>query len=94
MRTCKIMLAVWLTAPLWPWQSGRAAEPAADGAASAPPAVQAPQRCLEAVVNPVSGHAECVRPRGVAVEPPAPPARPPSTPPHQERASHDSGTAQ
>jgi hypothetical protein len=31
--------------------------------------------CKEAVVNPVSGHAECVRPPGVPVDPPPP--RPP-----------------
>jgi hypothetical protein len=31
--------------------------------------------CEEAIVNPVSGHAECVRPRGVPVDPPPP--RPP-----------------
>jgi hypothetical protein len=30
--------------------------------------------CEEAIVNPVSGHAECVRPRGAAVDPP--PSRP------------------
>jgi hypothetical protein len=28
--------------------------------------------CEEAIVNPVSGHAECVRPRGAAVDPPPP----------------------
>jgi hypothetical protein len=32
--------------------------------------------CEEAVVNPISGYAECVRPPGVAVEPPPP--RPPA----------------
>ncbi len=30
----------------------------------------APQKCLEALVNPVSGHAECVRPVGAPVEQP------------------------
>jgi len=29
-----------------------------------------PQKCLEALVNPVSGHAECVRPVGAPVEQP------------------------
>src|SRR5208337_4648775 len=32
-------------------------------------------RCQEAIVNPVSGHAECIRPRGAPVDPPPP--RPP-----------------
>ena len=32
-------------------------------------------QCKVAVVNPVSGHAECVEPRGAAVDPPPP--RPP-----------------
>jgi hypothetical protein len=36
---------------------------------SAPPAL-----CKEAIVNPVSGHAECVRPLGAPVD--APPPRP------------------
>jgi hypothetical protein len=35
-------------------------------------------RCEIAVVNPVSGFAECVKPRGVPVEPP--PAHPAPTP--------------
>ena len=30
----------------------------------------APQKCLEALVNPVNGHAECVRPPGAPVEQP------------------------
>ena len=29
-----------------------------------------PQKCLEALVNPVNGHAECVRPPGAPVEQP------------------------
>jgi len=35
-----------------------------------PPAPAAP--CKEAIVNPVSGYAECVRPRGAPVDPPPP----------------------
>ena len=30
----------------------------------------APEKCLEALVNPVNGHAECVRPPGAPVEQP------------------------
>jgi len=33
------------------------------------PAVE-PAKCLEAAVNPVSGHAVCINPRGAPVEPP------------------------
>src|ERR1700722_20631578 len=33
-----------------------------------------PAPCVEAIVNPVSGHAECVRPLGAPVDPP--PQRP------------------
>jgi hypothetical protein len=45
-----------------------AAEPGAQVPDRAAPA--GAQRCLEAVVNPVSGHAECVNPPGAAVEQP------------------------
>jgi len=44
---------------------------ASDGDAQASPTLQ----CKVAIVNPVSGHAECVEPRGAAVDPP--PQRPP-----------------
>lgn len=40
-------------------------------------------RCEVAVVNPVSGFAECVKPRGVPVEPP--PAHPAPTPEECQR---------
>jgi hypothetical protein len=49
--------------PAWPTGAS------ADDAKVAPaPAV----RCEEAVVSPVSGYAECVKPRGAAVDPPPP----------------------
>ena len=41
-------------------------------------------RCEEAVVNPVTGFAECVKPRGAPVDPP--PARP--APTQDECAKH------
>jgi len=34
------------------------------------PAQTSRAKCAEAVVNPVTGHAECMRPRGAAVDPP------------------------
>lgn len=36
-------------------------------------------KCKEAEVNPVTGHAECIRPRGAAVDPPPQSAVPCST---------------
>ncbi|HEX3846845.1 MAG TPA: hypothetical protein VHV81_05645 [Steroidobacteraceae bacterium] len=53
---------------------------AEDASPSAPP----PPRCEVAVVNPVSGFAECVKPRGAKADPPPP--RPPPTP--QECRDH------
>lgn len=41
-------------------------------------ATPAPPQCRVAVVNPVSGYAECVEPRGAPVD--QPPPRPPPTP--------------
>lgn len=46
---------------------------AADGT-PLPKQPQPPATCKEAVVSPVSGHAECVNPRGAPVDPP--PQRP------------------
>jgi hypothetical protein len=52
--------------------SARANGVAAAGAEeNKPPAGQnSPAKCQEAVVSPVTGHADCVRPRGAAVDPP------------------------
>lgn len=47
-----------------------AAEPSGGSPQAAPAAPQA--QCREALVNPVSGHAECVDPPGAPVEPPPP----------------------
>jgi hypothetical protein len=41
-----------------------------DQSAAAPAAEGAPAKCLEAEVNPVTGHALCVKPRGAPVDPP------------------------
>jgi hypothetical protein len=66
MRTAFAMLAVLL---------GIAAAAASAAEMSAP---QPAPRCEVAVVNPVSGYAECVKPRGVPVD--APPKRSAPTP--------------
>jgi hypothetical protein len=55
--------------------TSEAAPPGDQNTAAAPPSSQ---KCKEAVVNPVSGYAECVNPRGAPVDPPPP--RPPPTP--------------
>jgi hypothetical protein len=65
-RSKTLGCALWLT----PLGINAADDPAH---AAAPVA-----RCEVAVVNPVSGFAECVKPRGVPVEPP--PAHPAPTP--------------
>jgi uncharacterized protein DUF2380 len=51
--------------------SGRSAAALSNETPAVKPSVPA-VLCEEAVVNPVSGHAECVRPRGAAVDPPPP----------------------
>jgi hypothetical protein len=45
--------------------------------AGAPKPASTASHCEEAIVNPVSGNAECVRPAGAPVDPPPP--RPPPT---------------
>ena len=52
----------------------RSPEALGQGTPAAPP--PAGPRCQEAVVNPVSGFAECVKPRGVPVDPPPPRSAP------------------
>jgi hypothetical protein len=43
---------------------------AADNATETPSEQTAPPKCLEAAVNPVTGYAICINPRGAPVEPP------------------------
>jgi hypothetical protein len=58
------VLGILLVLSSLPWCTTRADEP------KAPPPKAA--RCEEAVVNPVSGYAECVKPPGAPVDPPPP----------------------
>jgi hypothetical protein len=51
--------------------SGHAAAALYNETSAVKPSVSA-VLCEEAIVNPVSGHAECVRPRGAPVDPPPP----------------------
>jgi hypothetical protein len=71
LRVVGFLIATLAVVPLWP-----TAVSADD--AKAPPAPAPAVRCEEAVVSPVSGYAECVKPRGAAVDPPPP--RPPPSP--------------
>jgi hypothetical protein len=71
----------WLLAMMGAWSLAAVAadapsadSPAANAAARAP----ATAKCQEAIVNPVSGYAECVKPRGAPVAPP--PKRPDAVP--------------
>ena len=59
-------------------RAAAAPEDASQGDSKAADAAGKPAVCLEAVVNPVSGHAECVNPRGAPVQPPPPRPQPQS----------------
>ncbi len=73
LRTLVVALGVTMWLPLAA-QCAEDAVPAAENQASeeaAPPAaVSAAPKCLQAVVNPVTGFAICVNPKGAPVEPP------------------------
>ena len=61
-RFCSALLVMSLLATLGVHTAG------ADDAAPAQDQPASPPKCLEALVSPVSGHAECVRPFGAPVE--------------------------
>lgn len=63
-------LAVALGVILWLPMAAHSAEESAPSAEES----AAPAKCLKAAVNPVTGHATCVEPRGAPVEPPPPSA--------------------
>jgi hypothetical protein len=62
-------IACWALATVTLW-TGIAIARAAD--APEAPSAKPPALCKEAIVNPVSGYAECVRPLGAPVDPPPP----------------------
>ena len=62
-------IACWALAQFTLW-TGIAIARAAD--APEAPSAKPPALCKEAIVNPVSGYAECVRPLGAPVDPPPP----------------------
>jgi len=67
-------LVVALSVTLWLSLAVQAAEESAPAKEQTPPAADstASAKCLEAVVNPVTGYAFCTNPRGAPVEPPPP----------------------
>jgi len=68
-------LVVALGVTLWLPLAAQAAEESAQSTEKqAPPSADstASAKCLEAVVNPVTGYAFCTNPRGAPVEPPPP----------------------
>jgi hypothetical protein len=68
LRTLIVVLGVTMLLPVAA-QSADTATPPADTTAIKPAeTAAAPAKCLEAVVNPVTGFAFCVNPRGAAVE--------------------------
>jgi hypothetical protein len=71
-RAQKVWLYLLLSATLGVLSLAVAAAEAPGAATAAPP--PAPAKCREALVNPVSGFAQCVKPRGAPVAPP--PKRP------------------
>jgi hypothetical protein len=92
-------LVVALGVTLWLPVVVQAAEPSAQPAETpAQPAEKStvPAKCLEAAVNPVTGFAVCVNPRGAPVEAPPPSAFHPCKPRPQDKEAwtvyeHSSG---
>jgi hypothetical protein len=62
LKTLVVALGVTLWLPMSAQSADQPVQP--DEAAAAPP------KCLKAVVNPVTGYAICVEPRGAPVDPP------------------------
>jgi hypothetical protein len=65
-------LALWL--PMAAQAANDAVEPAGQDATPGEEQQAAAPKCLQAVVNPVTGFAVCVNPRGAPVDPPPPEA--------------------
>jgi hypothetical protein len=68
------MVVIGLGAVLWLPMAAQGAEdagePATQDAAPGTEKQAAAPKCLEAAVNPVTGHALCINPRGAPVDPP------------------------
>jgi hypothetical protein len=69
LKTLVVALGVTMWLPMAAQSAENSAEPAEKSAESAEGSAT-PAKCLEAVVNPVTGYAFCVNPRGAPVESP------------------------
>lgn len=85
-------LVVALGVTLWLPVAARSETSTQPAETPAPSAEQpaAPAKCLEAAVNPVTGFAVCVNPRGAPVEAPPPSAFHPCKPRPQDKGGLDS----
>jgi hypothetical protein len=70
LRTLIVALGVAMLPPMAAQPADTATQPADTTAGEPGQAEAAPAKCLEAAVNPVTGSAYCVNPRGAPVEPP------------------------
>jgi hypothetical protein len=70
LRTLIVALGVAMLLPVAAQSADTATQPADTTATKPGETAAAPAKCLEAVVNPVTGFAFCVNPRGAAVESP------------------------
>jgi hypothetical protein len=75
LKTLVVALSVAMWLPMAAQSAEKSAQP---GEKSATPA-----KCLEALVNPVTGYAVCVNPRGAPVDSPPPPSQPCKPRPHE-----------
>lgn len=69
LKTLVVALGVTLWLPMTAQSAENSVEPAEKAAESAKTSAT-PVKCLEAVVNPVTGYAFCTNPRGAPVESP------------------------
>ena len=72
MRVLKTLIVALSVAVLLPMaaRSEEKSAPPAEQSAPASKSAEAPAKCLKAAVNPVTGHAICLEPRGAPVDPP------------------------
>ena len=70
LRTLIVALGVTMLLPVAAQSADTATQPADTTATQPGEAAATPAKCLEAAVNPVTGSAYCVNPRGAPVEPP------------------------
>lgn len=70
LRTLIVALGVTMLLSVAAQSADTATQPADTTATQPGEAAAAPAKCLEAAVNPVTGSAYCVNPRGAPVEPP------------------------